>query len=195
MSVYLKLMKVQNELKAPKSQFNKFGNYNYRNCEDILEAVKPILIENKSLIIISDEVEFVEGRYYVRASAVFIDAETGEKIETFASAREVNEKKGMDGSQITGSSSSYARKYALNGLLLIDDTKDADYKNNKDDLKNKNEKKLSDAQIKRLYAIANNVDKSEEDIKKWIKVKWNKDSSNDLTKKEYDEICNALQKK
>lgn len=129
MNIYEKLLKVQQELKAPKNQRNDFGKYNYRNCEDILEAVKPILKEINAVIILSDKLVCINERYYVEATANFIDVESGEKIINTASAREEETKKGMDGSQITGASSSYARKYALNGLLAIDDNKDSDYTN------------------------------------------------------------------
>lgn len=126
MNIYEKLIKVQSELKAPKNQRNNFGGYNYRSCEDILEAVKPLLKENKLTLVIKDHVGNVGERYYIMAIATLIDIETGEKIETQAQARESETKKGMDDSQITGTASSYARKYCLNGLFLIDDTKDAD---------------------------------------------------------------------
>ena len=126
MSVYEKLMKVQSELKAPKNKKNTFGNYKYRSCEDILEAVKPLLKSNQATVVISDEVEQTGDRYYIKATASFIDTESGESIQNSALARESADKKGQDASQITGTASSYARKYALNGLFLIDDTKDAD---------------------------------------------------------------------
>lgn len=126
MGIHEKLLTVQAELKAPKSQYNSFGKYNYRNCEDILEALKPLLSETKAAVIISDEIVNIANRFYVKATAKFIDAESGEALETTAYAREEESKKGMDGSQVTGASSSYARKYALNGLFAIDDTKDAD---------------------------------------------------------------------
>ncbi len=129
MTVYEKLLKVQTTLKAPKSQYNAFGKYNYRNCEDILEAVKPICKEVNALVYLSDEIELIGERYYVKATARFIDPESGEGIYAVAYAREEETKKGMDGSQVTGASSSYARKYALNGLFDIDDTKDSDTTN------------------------------------------------------------------
>lgn len=132
MSVYEKLLDVQNELKAPKSQYNKFGNYNYRNCEDILEAVKPICKKHKAVVFLSDKLVMNGERYYIEATATFIDVETNETIEVTAYAREEESKKGMDGSQVTGASSSYARKYALNGLFDVDDTKDSDFTNTKD---------------------------------------------------------------
>lgn len=118
------LMRIQQKLKAPKNQRNNFGNYNYRSCEDILEAVKPLLEQEDATLLLSDELVQVGDRYYVKATAGFVQGDN--KVETTAFAREAETKKGMDESQITGTASSYARKYALNGLFLIDDTKDAD---------------------------------------------------------------------
>lgn len=127
MNILEKLSAIQIELKAPKNQFNKFGGYNYRNCEDILEAVKPLCAKNKATLIISDNIENIGDRFYVKATATLYDNEKIEDtVSAVAFAREEENKKGMDGSQVTGSSSSYARKYALNGLFNIDDTKDAD---------------------------------------------------------------------
>lgn len=126
MNVYEKLIKVQAELKAPKSKYNSYGKYKYRSLEDILEGVKPLLEKNKASLVIADSIEQVGDRYYLKATATFIDTENGESVSNSALARESADKKGMDDSQITGTASSYARKYALNGLLLIDDTKDAD---------------------------------------------------------------------
>lgn len=122
-----KLIQIQKDLKAPKSQFNKFGGYKYRNAEDILEAVKPLLYQHKCAITITDEVIMLGNRYYIKATVKLSDADSF--IEVTAYAREEESKKGMDGSQITGASSSYARKYALNGLFAIDDTKDSDTTN------------------------------------------------------------------
>ena len=135
MNIYEKLMGIQQELKAPKGNFNSFGKYKYRSAEDILEAVKPLLAKYKTVLLISDEIKVVEnvggntGRYYVEATVTLIDVEKGEKVSSRALAREEESKKGMDGSQVTGGASSYARKYALNGLFAIDDTKDSDYTN------------------------------------------------------------------
>ena len=127
MTVYKKLIKVQTELKAPKNQRNTFGNYNYRNAEDILEALKPILVKHEADVFLSYKVIVTGNMWtYVEATATFVDIETGESTCTTGYAREAETKKGMDPSQITGSASSYAGKYALGGLLLIDDTKDAD---------------------------------------------------------------------
>lgn len=127
MGINEKLLAVQAELKCNKSQYNAFGKYYYRNAEDILEAVKPLLAKVKATITINDEIVNIANRFYVKATAKIIDTESGEVVETNAYAREPENKKGLDESQITGSTSSYARKYALNGLLLIDDTKDSDY--------------------------------------------------------------------
>lgn len=126
MKIHEKMMKIQTTLKAPKNLFNLFGNYKYRNAEGILEAVKPLLAENKLSMYISDDVQAVNDRVYVKATVSIFDIETGESVMATASAREALNKKGMDDSQITGTASSYARKYALNGIFLLDDTKDAD---------------------------------------------------------------------
>jgi len=124
-----KLLKIQQELKAPKGQRNDFGKYNYRSCEDILEALKPLLAKYKVCLFISDDLLEVGGRNYVKATVTISDIEDGSQIVNTAFAREEETKKGMDGSQITGASSSYARKYALNGMFAIDDTKDSDFTN------------------------------------------------------------------
>ena len=126
MSINQKLLNIQTELKAPKGQKNKFGNYMYRSCEDILEAVKPLLKENRVTLQLTDDIAFLGDRYYIKATAILKDTEEEAIIENIAYARESETKKGMDDSQITGTASSYARKYALNGLFCIDDTKDAD---------------------------------------------------------------------
>lgn len=131
--LYGRLRCVQRDLKAPKNQYNSFGKYRYRSCEDILEGVKPILQEYGCAIVLSDTIEQIGDRFYVKATATFYDCETGESVSNTAYARESDDKKGMDASQITGTASSYARKYALNGLLLIDDTKDADTDENRNE--------------------------------------------------------------
>ena len=189
-NVYMKLIEVQSKLKAPKSQFNKFGNYAYRNCEDILEALKPILNQVKAVINISDEVVLIGERYYIKATVKFIDGETGDVIEASAMAREEENKKGMDSSQLTGSTSSYARKYALNGLFAIDDTKDSDTTNThgKDNITT-----LSEAQLKRMYAIGYKAGFNKETIDLNIKKKYNKEAKN-MTKTEYDNVVDGLEK-
>lgn len=122
------LITIQSELKAPKSQFNKFGGYKYRKAEDILEAVKPILAKQKCTLVLTDEIVMVGNRIYVKSTATLKDS-SGETETSVGYAREEETKKGMDGSQITGASSSYARKYALNGLFAIDDNADSDTTN------------------------------------------------------------------
>ena len=189
-NVYLKLVKVQNELKAPKSQYNSFGKYSYRNCEDILEALKPLLNEVKAIVNISDEIVLIGERYYVKATVKFIDAETGEIVEASAMAREEETKKGMDASQLSGSTSSYARKYALNGLFAIDDTKDADTTNTHG---KENVKSLSEAQLKRMYVIGKNAGYENSKVDSMINQKYNKKAC-DMTKEEYDNVVEGLQK-
>ena len=192
MNVYEKLAAIQSELKAPKSQYNNFGKYAYRNCEDILEALKPLLKEHKSAIYIADEIVTVLERFYVKATVTFIDAETGEKIINTAYAREEESKKGMDGSQVTGASSSYARKYALNGMFAIDDTKDSDFTNTTTKGDNPG---LSEAQIKRLLAIANKVNISADDVKIVVAKSFGVQDLRKMNKQQYDEICSRLEKK
>ena len=136
MTVQEKLLKVQNKLKAPKSQFNSFGKYHYRNQEDILEAVKPLLAEQGLTLTINDEIVLIGDRHYIKATVNICSGTECFSVSAFA--REENDKKGMDASQLTGATSSYARKYALNGLFLIDDTKDSDHTN---------EHKVDDKQI------------------------------------------------
>lgn len=124
--IYSALMAVQRDLKAPKGQQNKFGNYKYRSAEDIIEAVKPLLNENGLILNMTDDVVMVGERIYIKATVSVIDVANGDTVTTTALARESAVKTGMDDSQVTGTASSYARKYALNGLFAIDDTKDAD---------------------------------------------------------------------
>lgn len=131
MELYEKLLAIQSELKAPKGQFNKFGNFNYRSCENILEAVKPLMKKYGCTIIMSDEPVLIGDRFYVKAIATIIDVDNPSQRHTStAYARESTSKSGFDSAQLTGSSSSYARKYALNGLLCIDDNKDSDTTDN-----------------------------------------------------------------
>lgn len=121
-----KLMVIQSELKAPKGQYNSFGKFKYRSCEDILEAVKPLCIKYATMLTLNDEIVLIGERYYIKATATLADCESKDFIEISAFAREADNKSGMDSAQVTGATSSYARKYALNGLFCIDDTKDAD---------------------------------------------------------------------
>ena len=152
-----KLLLIQNELKAPKSQINNFGKYKYRNCEDILEAVKPICATYKATLVLSDDVVQVGERFYLRANAILYDIGSDKELKVTAYAREEESKKGMDGSQVTGAASSYARKYALNGLFNIDDTKDADTtnidENETKETKKTKEPEKSKGEIKTAKAI------------------------------------------
>lgn len=135
MSICEKLSKIQTTIKAPKNLYNSFGNYKYRNAEGICEAVKPYLDQHKCFLVLEDDIVEVGGRIYVKATASLHDNESDGCVKATAFAREAETKKGMDDSQVTGTASSYARKYALNGLFLLDDTKDADY----DEYHNQNE--------------------------------------------------------
>jgi hypothetical protein len=200
-------MNIQSELNAPKNLTNKFGGYQYRSAEGILEALKPLLKQQKAALIINDDVVFVEGRHYIKATAKFIDTETGEFVETSAMAREENEKRGMDASQLTGSTSSYARKYALNGLFAIDDNRDADSYNThgkdvsaptKAQTQSKQNtpsrsKVLSEGQIKALKDISAKANCSEARLTARVKAKF-KCNVEDLTKEQYDFICDVLKK-
>lgn len=180
-----KLAKIQKELNAPKNQRNNFGGYNYRSAEDILEAVKPLL--DGALLLLTDEIVMIGDRYYVKASAYFEDGDF--QKTTTAYAREPEEKKGMDSSQITGATSSYARKYALNGLFCIDDAKDAD---TDEYTKQTTEKpsvekiiagmeKMTADTVKKFYARAIEVyGKETPEFKQWVKV-W-KDKKEQLEK-------------
>lgn len=194
MKIYSKLIKVQNELKAPKSQFNTFGKYNYRSCEDILEALKPVLSNNGLTVYISDDVLMVSDRVYVRATVNLVDIDTGESIQATALAREEETKKGMDGSQITGTASSYARKYALNGMFCIDDTKDSDATNDHGK-GNEEVKTLSEAQIKRLYAIAKSKNITPQQVIEVIKKEYSIADPKQLNKQQYDALCERIEKK
>lgn len=137
LNIYQKLQYVQRELKAPKGQYNSYGKYKYRSCEDILTAAKPLLSKAGAAIVLTDEIVLIGDRFYIKATAEFVDTDKQTSIKNTAYAREDETKKGMDGSQITGTASSYARKYALNGLLLIDDTKDADTDENHNERENR----------------------------------------------------------
>lgn len=156
-TIYKKLLNIQKELNVPKGQYNKFGGYSYRNAEDILNAIKPLLWENECTAFFrKDVIEQVGDRYYLVATFDFVDISTGEKITVEARAREEEKKKGMDASQITGAASSYARKYALNGIFLIDDAKDADtneyQKQQKQGANTKQQKQyINDNQLQQIY--------------------------------------------
>ena len=203
MKIYEQLANVQHELKCNKSLYNSFGKYSYRSTELIMEAVKPLLFSNDLCLIITDSVELIGDRFYIKATATIYNKE-GEQISTTAYAREEEGKKGMDASQVTGSTSSYARKYALNGLLAIDDTKDADATNthgvtsdskatttNNKTNNTINTCKLTEGQIKRLYAIGYKKGYSRDYMAKLVNAKYKKSIEN-LSKEEYDYICSSL---
>lgn len=206
--VLKKLLEIQVELKAPKNQYNSFGNYSYRSCEDILEAVKPLCQKHGCVLTLTDTVKQVGDRYYIEATAILFDVETAEMISSTASAREPQTKKGSDESQITGAASSYARKYALNGLFDIDDTKDADTEEkpvapaSKPTAQkstapaqtkpiNNTVKFISDAQRTRLFAMA----KGHEDIIRKELEERNISSTKEIPISAYEEICKKIEEK
>lgn len=162
-TIYKKLLNIQKVLNVPKDQYNKFGGYSYRNAEDILNAIKPLLWENDCTAFFrKDVIEQVGDRYYLVATFDFVDVNTGEKITVEARAREEEKKKGMDASQITGAASSYARKYALNGIFLIDDAKDADTNEYRKQQKqatkpNQQTQYINDAQLQQIYNSINQL--------------------------------------
>ena len=160
MGIHERLMNIQQELKCNKGQYNSFGKYKYRSCEDILESVKPLLKKYQCTIVLSDELCNIGERYYIKACATittFGETEGLYWISNTAYAREEEEKKGMDGSQITGTASSYARKYALNGLLAIDDTKDADTDEYKNQTQPVTEEDIVKAKIKKYGTKASEI--------------------------------------
>ena len=173
------LRSIQCELKAPKGQYNSFGKYKYRSCEDILESIKPLLEKYKATVYITDEVVSVGDRIYVKATATFIDSE-GKSISVSAFAREPVTRKGMDDAQVTGATSSYARKYALNGLFLIDDTKDADTEElkNESDERAKASESVSNTQKTRPSYTKEQLEK----MKKWNDGTFTEDELNEFRK-------------
>lgn len=195
MSIYAKLSVIQLNLIAPKNQYNSFGKYNYRSCEDILEGLKPCLQETKTAVTVNDEIVQIGDRYYVKATATLFDCETGESVSNTAYAREEESKKGMDASQVTGATSSYARKYALNGLFCIDDVKDADTRDNRQEEAKKQQKEeqeqknienspISEVKVKALLARCESEGVKPEKILSLYKVK----SFEELTEKKYANI-------
>ena len=186
------LMYIQQGLKCNKGQYNSFGKYKYRSCEDILESVKPLLNANNCILTLSDELVFMGERYYIKATATIKNVETGEEVSNTAYAREEETKKGMDGSQITGTSSSYARKYALNGLFCIDDTKDADT----DEFANQvdafdPDKKIDNLKVQALKMSIEKAGFNDETVNSVLAVfKYKK--VEDIKIKDYSEICNRF---
>lgn len=204
MGVYEKLMSIQQTLKAPKDKTNSFGGYKYRSAESILEAVKPILAEQKCVLTLSDVIEGEGNRIYVTATATLTDIEDGSQVVVCASAREAEFKKGMDDSQITGTASSYARKYAMNGLFAIDDTKDADTDEYRNEAQNRakarkpnltNPKgKISDTDAEVLKTILMEKGKDTAAMLGWIEREsgYRAESVDDLTREQYAMVMNVL---
>lgn len=200
MNIYEKLSNIQVELKCNKSQYNKFGNYKYRSCEDILEAVKPLCHKYRLTLVINDEIEVISERYYVKAVATLFDFDSDKIIVSSAYARESLTKKGMDESQITGTSSSYARKYALNGLFNIDDTKDSDTNENKTEKEerekeaNKNKNNHQDEQEdKKATFIMNYYINNKDTFRSILKEKLGERTKvTELTEKEKDDLISLI---
>lgn len=184
MTFQQKVVAVQSELKAPKGQYNSFGKYNYRSCEDILEGVKPLLNKYGLYLTIDDAVELIGDRYYIKATATLSDGDNC--ISTSAYARESLDKKGMDSSQVTGATSSYARKYALNGLLCIDDTKDADTMDNS----KKQAPQPTCYDWRTLKARATQGGISEDDLKQYLKDTLKVTGTDSMTQEHYQQAFN-----
>ena len=199
-----KLMHIQNELKCPKDQFNSFGKYHYRSTESILEAVKPLALKYKSIVTVTDELQQIGDRYYILAIATIYDVESDKSMQATAYAREPETKKGQDLSQITGSTSSYARKYALNGLFAIDDTKDSDATNTHGkqatepvqgkrlDQSNNNDL-ITEKQRKLLFARSKEKQMSEETVKLLL-GNYGYESSKDIKRVDFNKILEDLDK-
>nr|DAM71001.1 MAG TPA: ERF superfamily protein [Caudoviricetes sp.] len=181
-----KVVAIQSELKAPKGQYNSFGKYNYRSCEDILEGVKPLLAKHGLVLTVRDSIELIGDRYYVKATATITDGK--EQLSTDAYARESLDKKGMDASQVTGSTSSYARKYALNGLLAIDDTKDADTMDNSKKPAQQTQETVYNWQTLKARATQGGI--SEDDLKHYLKETLKVNESKDMTQELYQQAFN-----
>ena len=177
------LLEIQKELKAPKNQRNNFGGYNYRSCEDILEALKPLLLKKKLVLRLNDDLVNIGDRYYIKSTAILTNGT--ETIENTAYAREEETKKGMDGSQITGAASSYARKYALNGLFLIDDVNDSDTDENTEE---KQKEKL-----KLMAELSNLIDEKGADREK-VLAYYKVNSDTEMTIDQLDNAIKALKR-
>lgn len=201
MNIVEKLSIIQQELIAPKNQYNSFGKYNYRSCEDILEGLKPFLNKLKVAVTVSDEIVMIGDRFYVKATATIYDCEDAGCINNVAYARESDDKKGMDASQVTGATSSYARKYALNGLFCIDDVKDADTRDNRQQEAKEQKKveeeqkqienmKISGIKVKALQARCEKEGVEPDKILKLYKVA----SFADLTEKQFRNINDFWEK-
>lgn len=197
LNVWQKMNRVQVELKAPKNQWNKFGKYYYRSCEDILEGLRPLKEKYEFNVFLSDSAEKVGDRYYIVSEAEFVDCENGDSIKKYGRAREDEIKKGMDSSQITGSASSYARKYALNALFAIDDTKDSDATNDHEkaptEAKNTTSTGMTNQHLNKLFELGVKKGHSQEKIRQRITKKYNK-TAEELTLAEYNHVLQGYEK-
>lgn len=197
LNVWQKMNRVQVELKAPKNQYNNFGKYKYRSCEDILEGLRPLKEKYEVDVFLSDSVEKVGDRYYIVSEAEFVDCETGDSIKKYGRAREEENKKGMDSSQITGSASSYARKYALNGLFAIDDTKDSDATNNGAQPTTQAKKEastgLTNQHLNKLFELGVKKGYSQEKVRQQVVKKFNK-TAEEMTLAEYNQVIQGYEK-
>ena len=191
--IYAALMAVQADLKAPKNQHNSFGKYDYRSAEDIIEAVKPLLKENGLFLTMSDDIVQIGDRYYVKATVSVTDIVTGESVQTSALAREAAQKKGMDESQVTGTASSYARKYALNGLFAIDDNRDADTDEYARQTRGSANDELRSKAMHSLVTEMQRVGASGEEVSALCGVKFGKTSSRDLSTGELSKLAANLE--
>lgn len=183
--IHKKLQKIQTELKVPKSKYSEYGGYSYRSLEDIYEAVKPLLDREGLILVVSDEIIMLGNRFYIKATATLKDVESDGSFCATAYAREEESKKKMDAAQVTGSASSYARKYALNSLFLLDDSKDADtdeYKRNE---------VVTEKEAKRLYDLMQKKGMTEAQIKEWASQRGLK-SLYQTTQQQYAEAMKEL---
>lgn len=181
-----KIVAIQSELKAPKGQYNSFGKYNYRSCEDILEGVKPLLTKHGLVLTIQDSIDLIGDRFYVKATATITDGK--EQLSTSAYARESLDKKGMDASQVTGATSSYARKYALNGLLAIDDTKDADTMDNNKKPVQQTQETVYNWQTLKARATQGGI--SEEELVQYVTETFKVSKPSELKQEHYQQAFN-----
>lgn len=193
LNVWQKLSKVQVELKAPKNQYNSFGKYKYRSCEDICEGLKPLL-DKYGFAVIFDDTSKVEGdRHYIVSTAIFIDSETGNTVKARGQAKEDESKKGMDGAQLTGSTTSYARKYALNALFLIDDTKDSDATNDHGKATTEAPNKVTNQHLNKLFGLAIRKGVDQSTVRKQVSKAFNK-TAEEMTLTEYERVVAGYEK-
>lgn len=186
-----KIVAIQSELKAPKGQYNSFGKYNYRSCEDILEGVKPLLAKHGLVLTIQDSIDLIGDRFYVKATATITDGK--DEISTSAYARESLDKKGMDASQVTGATSSYARKYALNGLLAIDDTKDADTMDNSKKPAQQTQETVYNWNSLKTRAVQGGI--SEEELVQYVTATFKVRKPSELKQEHYQQAFNWVNAK